>query len=139
MRREIEAKLSEVQNGLDILPESFSENPQGKLLTLCTEFDSCIRECTTGSEPYSSFFEALYKEFETLSNEITATRPNFEIPQKAARKETPAITVPAILDNVTGFMSVPPPYPTTPVITESESKSESEIKCRQTGHHFLLK
>jgi hypothetical protein len=135
----MEAKLSVVQDGLRSLPESFSENPQGKLLNLCAEFNTRIRECTTGSESYPRFFEGLYDEFEILSKDITATRPNFEIPQKTPQNETSIVATPAILDYNAVPMSVSLPYSSSPAIAESESRSDLEVKCGQQGRPSLVK
>ena len=91
LMNDIERKLQVVQEALDSLPQSFADNPQGKLLNLCAEFNACIKEYTIGSESYPDFFEDLYDEFEKLAKEITSTRPKFEIPQKTAQKGASAI------------------------------------------------
>lgn len=116
---DIERKLQAVQKALDALPLSFADNPQGKLLNLCAEFNTCIGKYTIGCESYPDFFQDLYDQFEKLAKEITSTRPKFETEQR----ETSVITAMECI--------VPPPptgYPSTPVSLESESDNEPDMK-----------
>lgn len=133
MAQEIEATLSAVQEELCSLPESFAENPQGKLLNLCAEFTACIKECTTGSEWHPKFFEGLYKEFEKLAKDIMGTRPNFEIPPKPAQKETSTLAAFPNTDYVSIPVPVPSSYSTPAAIAESESRTELEVKGEKSG------
>jgi hypothetical protein len=79
LAEEIELKRSAVDEELRRLPESFAENPQVKLLSLFDEFNTCIKETTTGNESRPEFFEGLHKEFARLSTDITNTCPKFDI------------------------------------------------------------
>lgn len=120
---DIERKLQVVQEALDALPLSFADNPQGKLLNLCSEFNACIGQYTIGSESCPDFFQDLYDEFEKLAKEITSTRPKFEMPHKTEQREASVIT--AIESVVLPAYLV---YPSTSVPLESESGSKPDVK-----------
>ena len=70
--------MRKVQDDLDLLPHSFSDNPQAGLLALCSEFISETDEYTNGTPNHAAFFQELHNEFAKLAKEIIATRPNFE-------------------------------------------------------------
>lgn len=127
---DLEKKLNRVQELVDSLPPSYSDNPQGKLLNLCVEFNACIGECITGSESKPCFFEGLYNEYENLAKEITMTEPKFEIPPKTTEKETLGITVPimpaeAVLPQP--VLLAPVSYPSNSLALEVEPAIQSEI------------
>ena len=79
LEEEIELYRSAVDDELRSLPESFAENPQVKLLALFDEFITCVKDFTKGNESRPEFFKGLYKEFEKLAADITATCPKFDI------------------------------------------------------------
>jgi hypothetical protein len=130
LMKDIERKLQAVQEALDSLPQSFADNPQGKLLNICAEFNTCIKEYTIGSESHPDFFQDLYDEFEKLAKEITSTRPNFDIPRKTAQKGASAIAAP---ENVAPSASLP--YDFT---SDSDSDSESEANNEQHSQGRLF-
>jgi len=135
---DLEKKLNTVQDVVNSLPPSYSDNPQGKLLNLCGEFNACIRECITGSESKPSFFETLYNEYENLAKEITATEPKFEIPPKTAEKETsgPPVPEPVLLQPV----PLPPlSYLSNSLTPEVEAIIQAEMTGQQSQGRPILK
>ncbi len=70
--------MRKVQDDLDLLPHSFSDNPQAGLLALCSEFISETDEYTNGTPNHAAFFQELHDEFGKLAKEIIGTRPCFE-------------------------------------------------------------
>jgi hypothetical protein len=125
---DIEKKLQAIQEALDSLPQSFADNPQGKLLNICGEFNARIKEYTIGSESHPYFFQDLYGEFEKLSKEVMSTRPNFEIPQKALQKGTSPIATGA-----TPQSSNPLSYSSD----ESDSESDANHEQHSQGRLFF--
>ena len=130
---EIQAYRSAVDEELRSLPESFSDNPQGKLLNLFAEFCACIKECTTGSDSQPEFFEGLYEEFGKLANDITRTRPNFEILPKP-QKQSLANAFAYVDDD---SISAPVSSHSSPREATPESLSRSESEGRDESGHSL--
>ena len=118
---------------MESLPESFAENPQNKLWQLCSEFNNRIREYTTGSDSPTEFFERLYQEFERFSEAITATRPKFEIPQKASPNESQNIK------RISQSVREPSlSYPSTPPSEEKYSRGGSDVGPVEDSQGQLL-
>jgi hypothetical protein len=119
--------MRKVQDDLDGLPLSFSDNPQAKLLSLCADFISEIDQNTNGSPNQPTFFQDIDKEFWKFNKEIMSTRVGFEI--------SPGSTQPAIV-------SLPTREPAIPVLAPSflpagevleAPQLESNVKVTQTA------
>jgi hypothetical protein len=90
LKMELLNKARQVQGELDRLPQSFAENPQAMLLGLCSEFVSEIGKYTHGNSTHPAFFQDINSEFWSLAQEISDTRPRFEIAcgkMKSEKKE----------------------------------------------------
>jgi hypothetical protein len=79
LKKEIIVNLRDVQDNLDCLPPSFSDNPQAKLLGVCDAFFTAIDQHTNGSRKHPKFLQVMHDGFWKLAKEIVATRPSFEI------------------------------------------------------------
>lgn len=71
--------MQEVQEDLDRLPLSFSDNPQARLLGICDGFVLEIDQHTNGSPKHPEYLQDMHDEFLKLAEAIRATRPTFEI------------------------------------------------------------
>ncbi len=87
MADEIESAQRQVEENLQSLPESFAENPHGKLLNLITNFTARVKEYTTGHESSRELFEGFYNQFERLENDILSTRLHFQIPPRPTQAQ----------------------------------------------------
>jgi hypothetical protein len=90
--KEVSLKMRKVQDDLDLLPQSFADNPQAGLLALCSEFISETDEYINGTPDHATFFQELHGEFWKLTQEIIGTRPTFETTPTSSRAEPVAIT-----------------------------------------------
>jgi len=82
LRKELMSMKREVHSNLDRLPQSFSDDPQTKLLGLCGDFVSEIGEHASGTPKHPKFLKDLHQLFWKLSKEIAQTQPIFDIPTK---------------------------------------------------------
>ena len=73
MKKEIIVNLRDVQENLDSLPPSFSDNPQAMLLGVCDAFFTEIDQHTNGSRKYPKFLQIMHDEFWKLAKEIATT------------------------------------------------------------------
>jgi len=123
---EIESAQRQVEETLQSLPESFAENPHGKLLNLIANFTARVKEYTTGHESSPELFERLYDQFESLENDILRTRLHFEIPPKLtkAQKQDSGFGT-----NYLSTSAVPPDY------LPPESKPRKEVPVEAEANH----
>jgi len=80
LKNRLDLKSREVQQQLDGLPQSFADNPQARLLSLCGEFVSEMVKYVHGDASCPSFFQEINIEFGKLADGILGTRPLFDIP-----------------------------------------------------------
>ena len=125
---EIEMKSNGIQEELESLPQSFADNPQGKLLNLCAEFTSSVRDYTSGTPAHLRFFQYLHDEFWKLAQEITLTRPNFHITEQKSTQSLGKVAS-AYKDSVAAWYRRTPP---TPGPTESVTVKQSAGKTEQS-------
>jgi hypothetical protein len=85
LKSRLDLKNREVQQYLDSLPPSFSDNPQAMLLSICGEFTTEMAKYIYGDAGYASFFQDIHAEFGKLAQEIRCTKPRFDIPKSAER------------------------------------------------------
>jgi hypothetical protein len=83
LKRDLTHMMRDVQRSLDRLPQSFSDEPQTKLLSLCADFVLEIGEHTKGDTNHPKFLQDLHEEFQKLAEEIVDTKPNFGIKPKS--------------------------------------------------------
>jgi hypothetical protein len=135
LAQEIEDAKSSVDEDLRSLPESFAENPQGKLLNLFAEFISSVKERTAGKESDSQLLVGLYNEFERLASGITSTRLDFEISSKHVHFEPVDPNNPSKSEVLVAF-GHPSSFPAEPN-SESNLKAKVEskmpVKTRREG------
>lgn len=107
--------MRNVQHTLDCLPQSFSDDPQTKLLGLCADFAFEIGQHTKGDSDHAKFLQDLHNEFQKFAKEIAETKPNFEIKPKSAE---PIIGLP---------IALPPPPMSMGVTDPVRLPEEKEI------------
>jgi hypothetical protein len=83
--------MREIQINLDRLPQSFSDDPQTKLLALCSDFASELSKHANGNQKHPEFLQGLHKRFRELTGKIAKTRPTFDIPTKVNILGLPAL------------------------------------------------
>jgi hypothetical protein len=79
LRMQLTNMAAEIQQSLEDLPLSFSEEPQTKLLALCNRFVSELGEHINGTTRHPEFLSKLYEHFGKLSHQIRGTRPDFNV------------------------------------------------------------
>lgn len=134
----VQMQLIVVQENLNSLPQSFADNPQGKLLNLCSEFNSRIQQSTTGTGSHLTFLRSMQMEFLKLAKDINNTRPRIDIPVKTEEKKKTEKSA-KFVGSFDAALVVPPPYasPSPASIEGSASTSDVDSDQRIEGISFL--
>jgi hypothetical protein len=119
--------MREVHGNLDRLPQLFSDDPQTKLLALCSDFVSEIGDHASGTPKHPKFLKDLYQLFRKLSKEIDETRQIFDIPTK---EQTATASSPICIPT---FDLIPPAPPGLP-----SDNTRSERKKTPAGNHIFI-
>lgn len=89
MLHQIEAKLDIIEKDLRSLPQSFGDNPQQRLLELCTNFNQRIADYTNPkNDSTPNIFEDWFDEYDRFEKRIISTQPQFEVPKKPIQEES---------------------------------------------------
>ena len=83
MKGDLADKMRKVRSDLEDLPQSFLNNPQAHLLSLCTMFSQAIDNYTNGKPSYPpsrrTFLQDNLGYYRALEKSIKRTRPQFEV------------------------------------------------------------
>ena len=86
----IDREMSVTEEALSSLPQSFSDNPQPRLLELCDDFRKRVTECIIGRGHSDNFIDDFCCEkYKELAKKITATCPDFQIPEPPNTSSNP--------------------------------------------------
>ena len=87
--------MRKVQLDLVDLPQSFADDPQAHLLSLCTSFLRDIDNYTNGKPTYPpgqrTFLRDAFKYYRILERDIKLTRPQFQV---APPVQPPSVALP---------------------------------------------
>jgi hypothetical protein len=78
METTLRTKLRQINDALSALPQSYEDNPQPKLVSLCQEFTVKLNEMVEGKGPDRDFQLHMKPHFRNLKALIEATKPNLE-------------------------------------------------------------
>jgi len=79
VQRTISIRRKEVDEQLARLPQPFTDQPQIKLLSLCTEFIDEIRSYAIGEKSHGELFRKMTSTFRQFRKELHNTVPTFDI------------------------------------------------------------
>lgn len=125
--------MRKVQDDLDHLPQSFSDNPQAKLLSLCTDFISEIDQHTNGSPNNPGFFQDLHGEFWKLRKKIMSTRLGFEITPGNTEPKSTGIVAPQFVEAYPATPIIPVSYIALPAVSTEESTKVDRPESNGNG------
>ena len=126
MLSEIETKLISIERDFALLPKSFADNPQQKLLELCGEFHDRVKECSRpGSQSTPNVMDdSVYDQYTKLRQDILATKQSFRLPKIGKGEAAKEAHLPQAVTGAS--QSSGPSYSSTPESLESMSSDGSE-------------
>lgn len=126
LKDELQNKLQEVNERLEKLPESLSDNPQGLLLNLCREFLTDVELRTQRNPAHPQFFKKLYKIFSQLQKSILATKLQFSVDFDDTTSPSSPIPIQAAV-------LIPQPIDKGPVVVDPPTPPKSPTVFRTFG------
>jgi len=135
LKEEIVKKLKIVDKDLNQLPESFQDNPQSRLLNLCSAFLTSVNKYTSGEPGKVIFLGDARPVYSAFEREIRDTRPKFTIDQVSAVSEragsTSASPSPSISDTLAPDRPTADPAGNDSISLDAVKKCISEMRTRE--------